>query len=75
MNSFCNIQEKSDCFSLALERVCFHTILGSNQLTGANNWQNGLFKSWKWDPVVIIRLFCSPGKPAGENFVTYFFLL
>ena len=75
INSFCNIQENRDCFSLAVERVCFPTILGSNQLTGATNWQNGLFRGWKWARTVIIRPFCSPGKPGGENFVTYFFLL
>ena len=32
------------CSGLAVESVCFHTLLGSNQLTGANNCQNGLFK-------------------------------
>ena len=32
------------CSGLAVESVSFHTLLGSNQLTGANNCQNGLFK-------------------------------
>ena len=79
LNFFCNIQEKCDCFSiqgLAVESVCFHTLFGSNQLTGANNWQNGLFKRemGPGGPPVITRMFVSPGKPAGENFVAHFFL-
>ena len=41
-----SLQYSREVFSLssAVQKVCLHTLLGSNQLTGANNCPNGLFK-------------------------------